>query len=104
MSDTYREYVKKRFAEMKNEPEFKGLKAPELTSIIASEWTNRTSETTIIEEPKEDIDIKEKEPAENIPIDDEAKYQYKCDCGYYFNDPIPARCPKCGCDLVWLII
>jgi len=103
MSDTYREYVKKRFAEMKNEPEFKGLKAPELTSIIASEWTNRTSETTIIEEPKEDIDIKEKN---QLKYSNRwwSKISYKCDCGYYFNDPIPARCPKCGCDLVWLII
>jgi rubrerythrin len=99
----YREYIKLRFAEMKEEPEYKDLKPQEKTQIIANEWKNKEEVTVLTNEIKEEVQITNQEPeksSDTKPIDNESKYKYKCSCGYYFDDPIPTVCPKCGASLL----
>jgi len=104
----YKEYIKQRFAEMKDDPEYKGMKPAEKTSIIASEWANREEKTVIEEvrkpnqeEEKSSENEQEKEETSESEEDKESKYKYKCECGHYFNEiPISGKCPNCGVELV----
>ncbi len=96
----FTDYQKQRIKEMKEEDEYKDLDIKDKQKIIGEEWTKINEYTELdIEEEKEET--KEPTPKEELlEEDNETKYRYKCECGYYFNDPIPAKCPKCGCDLL----
>ena len=92
----YRDYIKQRFKEMKDEPEFKDMKPSEKTQIIANEWKNRVEDTELVV-PEE----KEPEKETTQEQDPELIYKYKCINGHYFNEiPEDGRCPVCKVELM----
>ncbi len=92
----FTDYQKQRIKEMKDEEEYKDFDIKDKQRIIGEEWKKINEFTELeIEEEKEEKQEKQ-EQIEEIIQDDETKYQYKCECGYYFNAPIPVVCPKCG--------
>lgn len=100
----YKEYLKSRFAEMKEQDEYKDLKPQEKTQIIANEWKNREETTEIEPIRTEEVNIpnkNEEKTLETEPEDKESKYKYKCINGHYFNEiPENGKCPVCGVDLL----